>query len=100
MGIEVELAALFVLHVLGTSIFGVFETETPWCRLAVKWGIVAGLTLAAYRWLGHWALTVVALPVMAGLAFHFTWCARNGIDPFDATPRRRYYELRGWEWRE
>jgi hypothetical protein len=48
-------------------------------------------------------LLAIAFPVAAGLAgatFHFTWCRRNGIHPLYATPRRRYYELRGWMWRE
>jgi len=37
---------------------------------------------------------------VAGAAFHMVWCRRNGIHPWNATPRRRYYELRGWVWRE
>ena len=45
----------------------------------------------------------IALPVAlggAGLTFHFVWCQRNGIHPLRATPRRRYYQLRGWTWPE
>ena len=100
MGIELELAVLLGLNVLGTSIFGPFEVETPWWRLALKWFIVIGLTVAAYRWIGHWALLVALLPAVGGTTFHFVWCSRNGIDPLHATPRRRYYELRGWPWPE
>lgn len=35
---------------------------------------------------------------LLGLSLHFWWCSRNGIHPFRALPRRRYYELRGWQW--
>jgi hypothetical protein len=35
-----------------------------------------------------------------GLVVHLVWCRKNGIDPLRATPRRRYYEMRGWDWPE
>jgi hypothetical protein len=100
MGIELEWFSLFFLHVLGSSIFGVFEVETPAWRLALKWTIVAATTLGVYQLAGHWALLVMAVPAAAGTIFHFTWCRKNGIDPLKATPRRKYYELRGWKWVE
>jgi hypothetical protein len=98
MGIELELTVLLAIAIFGSSAFAVFEIETPWWRKILKWGIVCGLTLALYRAVGHWAL---ALPIGAGVAgatFHFWWCRKQGIDPIRATPRRRYYELRGWTW--
>ncbi len=100
MGIELEWFSLLVMHILGTSIFGVFEVETPWWRLALKWTMVAALMFGLYQWVGHWALLGVAVPGVAGTTVHFTWCRKNGIHPFRAIPRRRYYELRGWEWVE
>lgn len=100
MGIEVEWFSLLVLHVLGTSIFGRFEAETPWWRLLLKWAVVIGLTYVVYRLAGHWALLVVLIPALGGAIFHFSWCHQNGIDPWKATPRRRYYKLRGWAWPE
>jgi hypothetical protein len=48
--------------------------------------------------IGHWALLVPALGAAVGVSAHFAWCRRHGIDPVRATPRRRYYELRGWTW--
>ncbi len=35
---------------------------------------------------------------LLGLSVHFWWSSRNGIHPFRALPRRRYSELRGWQW--
>ena len=100
MGIRLELATLLILSVLGSGFFAVFEIETPALRKVLKWLSLIGATLLLYAAAGHWSLV---LPVGAGLAgaiFHFTWCRKNGIDPLRATPRRRYYELRGWTWHE
>ena len=100
MGVELELIVLLALTTLGTSLFAVFEVETPAWRKILKWSLLHGLTLWLFTAVGHWAL---ALPLVAGLAgavFHFAWCQKNGIHPIHATPRRRYYELRGWRWPE
>ncbi|MBL8986995.1 MAG: hypothetical protein SFV24_22795 [Gemmatimonadales bacterium] len=96
MGVELELAVLLGFAILGPAIFAVFEIETPWWRKVLKWSIVCAVTLGLYRVVGHWA---VAFPLGAGLAgitFHFWWCRKHGIDPLRATPRDRYYQLRGW----
>ena len=98
MGIELEWFSLLALHVLGTSIFGRFEAETAWWRLTLKWAIIMGLTYVVYRFYGHWAMLVIVIPAILGSAVHFTWCKKNGIHPLMATPRRKYYELRGWAW--
>ena len=100
MGIELEWFTLFALCAAGNAWFGVFETDTPPWRRALKWGLVGLLTWGVYEAAGHWALLAALLPAGAGLAFHFAWCRRNGIDPLDATPRRKYWALRGWEWKE
>lgn len=100
MGIELELAVLLAIAVLGQASFAVFEVETPTWRKVLKWGLVIGLTLALTRVVGHWALLVPIAGGIAGVVGHTAWCRRNGIDPVRATPRRKYYELRGWIWLE
>ena len=80
-GIELELAVLLLLVLLGTEIFAPFEVETPPWRKILKWSIVIGLTLGLYRFLGHWALVAPLGLAGAGLAVHWTWCRRHGIDP-------------------
>lgn len=97
MGIELELFVLLALTTFGMIWFGKFEIETPRWRRMLKWTIVDGMTLGLYFAVGHWALAVPLLLGLAGTAFHFVWCRRNGIDPLQASPRTRYYELRGWE---
>lgn len=88
------------MAVLGPAFYAVFEVETPAWRKLFKWGFVIGVTLGLTQAIGHWALLVPVLGAAAGLTAHFVWCRRHGIDPVHATPRRRYYELRGWTWRE
>ncbi len=99
VGIELELAVLLVIAILGPAVFAIFEVETPWWRKALRWALVSGLTLGLYSAIGHRALVLPIALAVAGTTVHFWWCRKQGIDPLRATPRRRYYELRGWEWR-
>ena len=94
----VELLVLLGLAVVGPGTFAVFEVETPAWRKVLKWSILSALTLLAARWIGHAAVWIPAVAAAAGLTFHVYWCRRHGIHPLRATPRRRYYELRGWAW--
>ena len=98
MGIELELATLLFVAIVGPAIFAVFEVETPWWRKVLKWGILTAITLGVHRLAGHWALLVPVVGVALGTTVHFWWCRKQGIDPFRATPRQRYYQLRGWQW--
>jgi hypothetical protein len=98
MGIELELAVLLLISVLGQSTFARFEIELPAWRKVLKWFSVIGVTLGLYLVIRHWALLVPLCAGAAGTIFHFVWCRRNGIDPIRATPARKYYQLRGWTW--
>ncbi len=100
MGIELELAVLLIGQTIGTSIFAPFEVETPVWRKLAKWGILILGTLALTRVVGHWAVIFPFGLASVGLVVHFVFVNRHGIHPFKATPRRKYYELRGWKWIE
>ena len=95
---ELELAVLLALSILGQSNFAPFEIETPGWRKTLKWVVLCGITLLASRRFGHYALAIPGIAGALGLGVHFWWCNRNGIDPWHATPRRRYYALRHWPW--
>jgi hypothetical protein len=96
-----ELLALFAFHTLGVAVFGKFESETAWWRLTLKWIALFGITYWLANSFGHGvALTAILLLMIAGLGFHFWWCAKHKIHPVQATPRKKYFELRGWEWKE
>ena len=100
MGIELEFAVLLAVQTLGNAIFDPLEVETPAWRKITKWLVIVLITVAVYRWAGHWALAVPFAGAVIGATYHFVWCRKNGIHPIRATPRRQYYELRGWEWPE
>ncbi len=100
MGVELELYVLLAIAILGTSVFAVFEVETPRWRKVLKWVIVSGLTIGLYYLIGHLALILPALGAVVGCTGHVWWCRRHGIHPIHATPRKKYYELRGWTWPE
>jgi hypothetical protein len=100
MGIELELIVLLAISIIGPAFFAVFELETPAWRKALKWVMISGLTLLLSRSVGHLALLLPLGLAALGTTFHFIWCSRNGIDPVRATPRRKYYALRGWSWVE
>lgn len=100
MGIELELYVLLAAAILGETLFAVFEIETARWRKLVKWLIVTGGTLALYYAVGHLALVFPLGLAALGTVAHFWWCRKHGIHPLRATPRRRYYELRGWSWPE
>jgi hypothetical protein len=99
-GIAVELFALLVLQTLGASIFARFEVETPMYRRLLKWTIFVGVTAGLYFIVGHWALLFPITMMALGSSYHFIYCRREGIHPLYATPKRKYYKLRGWEWQE
>ncbi len=97
---SLELGVLLLLAIVGPATFAVFEVETPAWRKVLKWTLICAITLGLARTLGHWALVVPLLLAGVGLLVHWRWCHRHGIHPLHATPRKRYYALRGWTWRE
>ena len=100
MGIELELSVLLVIVVLGTSVLGIFEVESPRWRKLVKWLVFCGGTVGLYYAFGHLALVFPIGLGIAAMGYHMWSCRRRGIDPVRATPRRKYYGLRGWRWHE
>lgn len=100
MGIELELGILIIVQLLASSLFAHFEVETSALRKIIKWLVLDGTTLSLYFAIGHFALIFPLLILIAGSTFHFRWCRKNGIDPLEGTPRKKYYALRGWEWKE
>ncbi|HMQ01329.1 MAG TPA: hypothetical protein PKC24_16225 [Cyclobacteriaceae bacterium] len=98
---ELELLILFLMHTVGASIFGRFEVETAWWRLSLKWLMVLGIAYVLNINFGQAvSLSFLGILFLAGLSFHFIWCKRNGIHPLHATPRKKYYQLRKWNWEE
>lgn len=100
MGIEIELAVLMLLQLTGSAFFSHFEGEQSPLRKIMKWIIFDGITIGLFFLVGHWALLFPAALLFPGAFVHVRWCRKNGIHPVKATPRKKYYELRGWKWEE
>lgn len=95
---ETYLLLFCVLYILGIIFFGHFEERTPKVRRLVKLAFNLGLVAVAYQWLGGaWAAGLIVALFALGLTFHFWWTSKNGIHPFTAEPRTKYYALRGWQ---
>jgi len=99
-GVAVELSVLLAVQTLGTGMFARFEGETPAWKKILKWTTLILVTVGLSTVVGHWALLFPGALLIVGAFFHISWCRKHGIDPIRATPRRRYYELRGWQWTE
>lgn len=97
-GIELELFVVALFVILGADVFAPFEVETAAWKKITKWSVFLALVLGLYPVLGHGVLIVTSGLGAAGMWVHWRWCRQHGIDPLRATPRRRYYELRGWRW--
>ncbi len=100
MKIEHELAVLLVIQLTGSAFFARFEVETPALRKIFKWLMIDIITVGLYFLVGHFALIFPLIIIAAGTVFHFRFCKQNNIDPLKATPRKKYYEFRGWKWEE
>ena len=98
MGIELELGILLVVQIVGTQIFAPFEIETNPVKKILKWLFIALLTIVSFYIIGHWSILVLLFFPVLGLIYHIIFCKKNGIDIIKATPRRKYYDLRGWKW--
>lgn len=99
-GIELELIILLVLQTILISAFSKFEIETPILKKILKWFIIDAITIVLYFSIGHWAILFPIIGITPGTIFHFYWCKKNGIHPFKAIPKRKFYDLRGWKWEE
>ena len=98
---EKELLALFALHTVGFAVFGKFESHSPWWRSILKWTITLGAVWVISTNYGHSAAlyTILAMTVLSVIV-HFVWCYKHGIHPIAATPRKKYFAIRGWTWTE
>jgi hypothetical protein len=100
MDVKLELIVLLIIQLIGSSVFARFEVETPALRKIIKWLFMDSATIGLYYLIGHWSLILPAIMLLLGTTFHIIWCRKNGIDPLKATPRKKYYQLRGWRWEE
>jgi hypothetical protein len=98
---ETELLMLFFAHLVGIAIFGKFQSQTPWWRHILKWSIILLIGYLLNIKFGQTVtLVTFAIVFLLGIIGHVLWCRKHNIHPFNATPRKKYYQLRGWAWEE
>jgi hypothetical protein len=98
---EKELLALLFINVMGYGVFGKFESHSPWWRSVLKWSAMVGIVWAVSTYFGQSVALFVLLAMTAlAIVIHVLWCNKHGIHPIEATPRKKYFELRGWKWEE
>lgn len=100
MDVKLELIVLLLVQLIAGNSFAHFEIETPSVRKIFKWLIMDAVTIGLYYLVGHWAILFPVFMITTGTVYHIIWCKKNGINPLKATPRKKYYELRGWQWKE
>ena len=100
MGIELRSSVLLFRMTVGMGVFGRVEVGRPAWKGLLKWAIFIFGTVGLYQLVGHWSLLFPAAGFVVGGIVHTVWCRKHSIHPIYASPRRRYYELRGWAWPE
>jgi hypothetical protein len=98
---ENVLLVFVVFQALGFALFGKFQTEAPWWQMFFKWMIILGLAYALFTYFGEIVtLVTFGILLLLSIIIHVTWCLKKGIHPLKATPGKKYYALRGWNWKE
>lgn len=100
MDVKLELIVMLLVQLIASNSFAHFEIGTPAIRKIIKWLVMDAVTIGLYYLVGHWALLVPFTMLSIGTTYHFIWCKKNGIDTLNATPKRKYYQLRKWKWDE
>lgn len=97
---EIILFVLLGIQLFASTAFAKFEIETPLSRKLIKWLVIDGSTVALFYVIGYYSVLLPISMIAIGATYHIFWCKKNGIDSLKATPKRKYYKLRGWKWRE
>jgi len=97
MDVKLELIILLLIQLIASNSFAHFEIGTSAVRKIFKWLFMDAATIGLYYWIGHLSLLLPSVMLIVGTTYHFIWCKKNGIDPLKSTPKRKYYELRGWK---
>ncbi len=97
MNIWIDIALMASGFAIGNILFGHFEERTPKWRRVLKFFMFTALIAVISSTAGRvWSIAVVGALFSVALIIHFWWLPKQGIDPFTAEPREKYYALRGW----
>ena len=83
----------------GNVLFRHFDPKLPLWRRVMKSAIALAITAAISCRFGHRGVLIAFGIAMLPLIYvHGIWLPRHGVNGWTGEPRKRYYELRGWEW--
>ena len=93
-----DIALVSFIVALGHIFFGLFEERTPRFRKFIKF-ILTLIVCVALNLLFGRLVMLALLGVFAILAFyiHAVYLPKKGINGWTSEPKKRYYELRGWD---
>lgn len=97
---ETILFVLLGIQLFASTAFAKFEIETPLMRKLIKWLVIDGATIGLFYIVGYYSILLPIVMIGIGTTYHVIWCKKNGIHPLKATPKNKYYKLRGWKWEE
>ncbi len=100
MWISLELSVLLLIQLLAHTFFVQFEIGAHPLKRIMKWLVIDGVTIGLYFLVGHYALIFPLATMLIALTIHLVVCRKWWVDPFRATPKKKYYEMRGWKWEE
>jgi hypothetical protein len=98
--LPLELSVLLLIQLLAHTFFVQFEIGIHPLKRIMKWLVLDGITIGLYFLVGHYALIFPLATIFIALTIHFVVCRKWWVDPFRATPKKRYYEMRGWKLEE
>ena len=94
-----EVAIVSAIYAAGNMLFGHFEERTPkWRRLgkyALTLVIVLGLSVYGGRWASMSLLGFMIVPLLYVHGYYLP--KKKGINGWTGEPKRKYYEVRGWD---
>ncbi len=97
MNIWIDIALMASGFAIGNILFGHFEERTPKWRRVLKFIMFTALIAVISSTAGRvWSIAFVGALFSMALIIHFWWLPKQGIDPFTAERREKYYALRGW----
>lgn len=93
-----EIAIVSAIITLGQIFLGHFEERTPRLKKLVKYVLFLGVTIGLSYFFGRWvALLFLGLFMIPVLYVHLIYLPKKGINGWTGEPKKKYYELRGWD---
>ncbi len=93
-----EVSIVSTIVALGHILLGQFEERTPRIRKLIKYIITLALSIGLSFFFGRVAMFIfLTVFLVLALYIHIIYLPKKGINGWTSEPKKKYYELRGWE---